>query len=884
MDSSSDDENELRAKIAKRCRHPMGVFGTLEDLKSRIVGLEPVPSYPLQLASGAQGGRGPVTRVSIDNRHVLLCSLVASEPARLSADPDIRSLFRINDRLVPISERIAADFQERLGRASGLVRALIETLEGDDTLPQRIPEAEAVVRAIEAAYKPPSLPDVEVPLKEALRHLTNTPDNHGDELHAYSSNYWLLRTWHALCDGSNLEKTVSRKTKVVVKGLCSVIAKVRIAVNLPAPRGEPLLPDIDALRSEAARFCGDLRSVHSLLGEVGFDSQLLAPHRRAALQKAGELRREILSLDIDVIASEEINRAKKDRLMSLMARRASDRRKNDRVRLLEGRNPLLDEEFEIRKAVDAALSKPAVLEALAMRRKKIDEVRFADPVFAEQHERQMDTDPVVDEVQAAVDAIGHLDARVERFVRGGLDAAAFSDFQKRRLDAIAGFTQEKDKLRAALAHQPRLSKEDLVRLVMSKLGDASLCESIRSMPDIVVETPPLPDLRRLKLDLLTGLSAQVLPRGGPCPARELFYMQKRGEKLVDGEGNAITAPSRVLSALLKRASAREAADERLRPLCSDPNIVEEFGNRVSKTDEQFADPLIVLEDCYTVHGESFDHAVRKAVQADMTSSRPHFLLLDDDFSLPGADLNEVPDGLKVQNGSFSLSTKRFSDLFANKKPFAALRADKLEKYWVLVAFAGESTDTAFLLGRRHPLRDPDREEALRKRLELLSSRVGSVPEEVGMEIQREATPALRKLTRSLPARMNDCVGQAVKESAFGGDTSFLLEVDRLVGRAPPTWVGVDFSAEVCLPQLAEAALAFLGAPPGEITPTELTWRALAEGPDLSPGKLFSLVRWGHPSDGRGWSFSSSRPRAGEVGPVDRSGDRFVSEADLFGSP
>jgi hypothetical protein len=626
MDSSSDDESELRRKIARRMRHPMGVFGTLEALKARVVGLEPVPAYPLQLAPGVQGGRGPVTRVQIDNRHVLLCSLVASEPARLSADPDIRSLFRINDKLVPISERIAADFQERLGRASGLVRALVETLEGDDTLVERIPEAEAVVRAVETAYKAPSLPDVEVPLKDALRHLTNTPDNHGDELHAYSANYWLLRVWHAICGGSSLEKTVPKKIRVVVNGLSSLITKVRTEVNLPAPRGSPLLPDLDALRSEAVRFCGDLGSVYSLLGEVGFDSQLLAPHRRAALQKAQQLRQEILALDIDVIASEEIKVARTDRLVGLMAKRASERRKNDCARLLEGRNPLLDEEFEIRKEVDAALSKPAVLEALTMRRKKIEEVRFRDPVFAYQHQQQLEAEPVVEQVQAALDKISHLDARIERFVRGGLDAAALADFQKRRVDAIAGFTREKTKLRTALAHQPRLSKDDMARLVMSKLGDASLCESIRSMPDIVLETPPLPDLRRLKLDLLTGLSDQLLPGAAPCPARELFYMQKRGEKLVDGEGNAITIPSRVRSALLKRAKAREAAEERLRPLCSDPAIVAQFESRATKTDEQFADPLLVLEDMYTDIGESLDSAVKKAIQADMTSNRPYAFL------------------------------------------------------------------------------------------------------------------------------------------------------------------------------------------------------------------------------------------------------------------
>ena len=875
MDSSSDDEGELRRKIAKRIRHPMGVFGTLEDLKGRIVGLEPVPAYPLQLAPGVQGGRGPVTRVQIDNRHVLLCSLVASEPARLSADPDIRSLYRINDKLVPISERVAADFQQRLARASELVRALVETLEGDETVVDRILEAEAVVGAIATAYKAPVLPDVAVPLKDAVRHLTSTPDNHGDELHAYSSNYWLLRVWHAICGGSDLERTVSKKIKVVINGFRSAIAKVRSAVNLPAPRGSPLLPDLSALRSEAARFCGDLKSVYSLLGEVGFDSHLLAPHRAAALQKAQQLRREILTLDIDVIASEEIKGAKTERLVGLMAKRAAERRKNDRARLLDGRNPLLDEEFEIRKEVDAALSKPAVLEALEARRKKIAEVGFKDPMFTEQHERQLEAEPVVEEVQAALDAISHLDARIERFVRGGLDAAAFADFQKRRLDTIAGFTHTN--LRAAFAHQPRLSKDDMVRLVMDKLGDAALCESIRSMPDIVVETPPLPDLGRLKLDLLTGLSDLVLPGEGACPARELFYMQKRGQKLVDGEGNAITLPSKVRSALLKRAKAREAADERLRPLCSDPAIVARFESRVTKTDEQFADPLLVLEDMYTDIGDSLDNAVKKAIQADMTSSRPYFLLLADDFSLPGADLE------KVQSGSFSLSAKRFSELFANKKSLTALRADKLERYWILTAFAGGRTDTACLMGRRHPHNDPHREAALRKRLELLSSRVGSVPDEVGIDIPREATPALRKLVRSLPGRMNDCVGQAVKESAFGGDLAFLLEVDRLMGRAPPTWVGFDFSSEACLPQLAEAALCFLGAAPGEITPTELTWSALAEGPDMSPDKMFALVRWGQPSDGRGWSFSASRPKAGEVGAVDMSGDRFVTETDLFGS-
>ena len=258
-----------------------------------------------------------------------------------------------------------------------------------------------------------------------------------------------------------------------------------------------------------------------------------------------------------------------------MEKRAAERRKNDRARLLEGRNPVLDEEFEIRKEVDAALSKPAVLQALEMRRKQIEEVRFADPMFAAQHRRELEAEPVVEEVQAAIDAIGHLDARIERFVHMGLDATAFADFQKRRVDAIAAFTHEKGKLKAALAHQPHLSRDDMVRLVMSKLGDAALCESIRNMPDIVVETPPLPDLRKLKLDLLTGLSDQVPPGGDPCPARELFYMQKRGEKLVDGDGNAITLPSKVHAALMKRARARKAADERLgwlAPFTSDPRL------------------------------------------------------------------------------------------------------------------------------------------------------------------------------------------------------------------------------------------------------------------------------------------------------------------------
>ena len=128
--------------------------------------------------------------------------------------------------------------------------------------------------------------------------------------------------------------------------------------------------------------------------------------------------------------------------------------------------------------------------------------------------------------------------------------------------------------------------------------------------------------------------------------------------------------------------------------------------------------------------------------------------------------------------------------------------------------------------------------------------------------------------------MNECVVQAVRKSAFGGDLSFLLEVDALVGRSPTTWVGADFKNEAVLPELAARALVFLGYPSGEVTPTELTWRALAHGADISPDKLFSFVRWGQPSDDAAWSFSASRPEA--VGGVDVSCDRLVTEADLFG--
>jgi len=846
----------------------MGVFGTIEQLKARIVGLEPLPEFALQLAPGVQGGMGTVSRVQIDNRHVLLCSLVASEPARLCADPDIRALVEINDKLVPITEEIQAAFQNRLFHASGLVRALLETLEGDDTVVDRIREAEAVVGGIETTYQAPALPAVQVPLKDAIRKLTTTPDNHGDDLHCYSSNYWLLRAWNAVCGGSDLEKAVARKIKVVVKGNQSAIAKVRRAANMPALRETPVLPDLYALEAEVARFCGDLTSVYSLLGEVGLDSELLAPQRRAAMQKAQQLRLEILALDIDVIASEKINLARPDTLVVLLAKRASDRRKSDRIRLEEGRNPVLDEEFEIRRKVDAAVSKPAVMEALEKRQRQIEEVRFADPGFAEQHKRQLEAEPVVAEVQAALDAISHLDARIERFAKQRARAAASSAFQKRLASTGS--------LGSALAHKPRLSKEETVRLVRGKLDDGALCKAVRSMPNIEVDVDASPDLRALKLDLLSGLSLQQTEEG---PARELFYMQKRGERLVDAEGIVISAPAKVHSALLKRARDREAAEERLLPCCSDPDIVARFEARATKTDAQFSDPLIVLEDMYTGHGESLDNAVRKAIQTNMTSNRPYFHMLAGDFSLPNADLKEL-DGLKVQSGeSFSLSTRRFSELFANKKPLAKMRADKLERYWVLVAFAGGCTDAACLMGRQYPVVDKKREAALRDRLDQLSSRVGRVPEELGVEIQKQ-DPTLRRLVRLLPGRMNECVVQAVRKSAFGGDLSFLLEVDALVGRSPTTWVGADFKNEAVLPELAARALVFLGYPSGEVTPTELTWRALAHGADISPDKLFSFVRWGQPSDDAAWSFSASRPEA--VGGVDVSCDRLVTEADLFG--
>ena len=43
------------------------------------------------------------------------------------------------------------------------------------------------------------------PLCEGLRALTTAPDNHGDALQCYNSNYWLLRVWNASCSGGRVD-------------------------------------------------------------------------------------------------------------------------------------------------------------------------------------------------------------------------------------------------------------------------------------------------------------------------------------------------------------------------------------------------------------------------------------------------------------------------------------------------------------------------------------------------------------------------------------------------------------------------------------------------------------------------------------------------------
>ena len=209
--SDSDSDHEPLRRIQRR--HDISAPYTLAELKERVRTNQPVPSNPLQLASGVQGGHGPVSRVDLDNRHVLLCSLVASEQARLTRDAEIRKLYAWNDRLVPLSEQIHTAFNGLLAELESAVLDLgeadrVRELAARQAALDRVRELDTAARRVDygsLARATPEVPLLADPLCDGLRALTTAPDNHGDALQCYHSNYWLLRVWNSSCSGGRVD-------------------------------------------------------------------------------------------------------------------------------------------------------------------------------------------------------------------------------------------------------------------------------------------------------------------------------------------------------------------------------------------------------------------------------------------------------------------------------------------------------------------------------------------------------------------------------------------------------------------------------------------------------------------------------------------------------
>ena len=808
-------------------RHGISVSLSLEALKETVKAMQPVPSHPLQLY--VQGGQGSFSRVDLDNRHVILCSLVASLEACESTDPEIRTLFEWNDHLTRLSESTNVAFVSLLGRLDGIVHTLADAQDERTRA-----ETEAALRVVDcASIKVPDVPLLQHPMREGLRRLTTTPDNHGDALHCYSSNYWLLRFWNASCSmGSvDMQKAVASKARVVVNGLLRQIQS--------HGRQQP----ITARPTNHAVDIPDARALYCLFEkQVGLDSEAFSEHRAKALAESENLHSEILALDLDVIAHVKFEKERRAKLRRELVKSAATRAQNERKRLRVGRNEDVDCEFELREDIKRVLDERHPLRSegvseLMRRRKQAIEASAAeaeDPLLEEEIRACARGERVLQEegLLEALALTAPEDERIVEMVVKRRQSKARAEFLRMRSEQICRVWPRNvpgcDFVRDAFERQPQMSSDDMAKFTILTLATRSstdlhdglqsastaadaldyldrhdqkgLAAAARAVGGIVLDMPapepvcdlakracrtrapgehPDVDVRALKYCLMEGFDCPFQER------REFFYLW-RDNQLYQHNGTWMQRGGmdcKLTETKLARAAARRSSEDKaLRAVSLNPAIEEEFLARTHKTDKDFWDPQIVKEDMYL--GErDFDAAVKASMRTEATSREAYFTMLDDDCSVPWK-----PGSVFWTPGKgFCITTEHFSSICSAKvdakRTAAARRTRCIWRYWTLVAFANPSAAREFLFdpakdpqalkmrlcGRRHPSGD-DPSKLYEELRAMVYSRIGNIPSvSSGFRYDparfQDYRQSMKNLIATMPERMAQWVRVAVAESS-----------------------------------------------------------------------------------------------------------------------
>ena len=592
------------------------------------------------------------------------------------------------------------------------------------------------------------------------------------------------------------------------------------------------------------------------------------------------LRKDILELDLDLIAGARFDRERGMKLRSELAKSATARAQSERKRLAEGRNEGIEREFAVREEIKRLLDEShplksdGVRELMRQRRKAIEAsvAEASAPELAAEIRASARGERVLED-QHLLTALGvteTVDGRIQEIVVAHRRSRAHADFVQVRGAQISRVWPKnvpgRDLVRAAFEQQPQMSRQDMVKFTISTFTQnhehldslhgvttvesalevldrvakdfAAAARAVGDIPgfalqpatDSLVAKSPAPAKRACRVrraPLATGEHPDAdvralkysLLEGFDCTfkeRREFFYLWKGDRVYEHGGAWMMRGGTKVVETGLARAAARRDTNERMLRAASLRPEVELEFLR--RTDKTDKDfwDPQIVKEDLYLGHKNFDSNIMNSIRAEAAC---HFIMLDDDCSVPWkrGSVSWTP------GKSFSIDSERFKRIYTAKAGMPARRAKLIERYWTLVAFADPSAAREFLFD---PAKDPH----------VLQTRLGGRRHPHGEHTQ--LYDELRVMVFSRVGILPAVYGGFKYEAARFQD--FRASMQTLVGTIPTRmaeWVSVavDESSPTFLADV-DVLMARHGV-------TQASWTNYNFRGVLPPNELFLLARW-----------------------------------------
>lgn len=790
----------------------------------------------------------------LHNSYVLLSSLVASEEARCSDDPDIQALFEFNDQVAPLAEEASRRFRELVpwARVNELVegRAAGKELSGGDQGKVERRRLTVQLQCLHADLKFPSVvfPDLAADLVKGIDMLSEPLPNTSPE----SEIYWFLSFWRASIRGKSLSHVARGAFEKSGRKLLRKLHEFKertpadtppltdnakgTKASHPNKRTFQQIQKTPQLLQDIRVSLGALHSVNILFNGVDYRSRLLDAHLPGLKRQHERLRLQILDLDVDLYMLRAMQAETKKQIVAYVGESARKRRQADLDRKRVGFDADIESEFALLQKVDELLGPGCLKATLDRRQAMIDEEvessnlcdEFKRTLRAQLDTRRVVESPLLEDAEEKVSQIGIADL-AKRRIRATL-WGHFAQYRRDQVVRACGRARAReDSLRAvadALDAKSDISAQEMHLLISNAAGeDPALPQMLEQVSklDTRVYSPDI-DARvssemesscaadKLKYTLLTGTHINLQCRAdikdalmhiNPTPSRqrELLYLNKRGEidiVLCGRRDNPLNA-KQIEKKLDARISARAQADSQMAQSCSDPEIEARFEACHPKTDDLFHEPYLFKESLYlsarpSVEGGSLDYVVRKRVKAQLTGKEPYFYLLPEDFSV------DAGAGAAWYQGH---------PLWGDKEPFSSHSREATE-WKVGQGFSISQAKFQQLHSAKEDTLSEDHKLKLEQHRILTDAinrvpRVGPLPASLirrskkGTDELKGVRDMMSRVLATLPQRMAACVMEAVRVSSFSSGPptlrhlSFLVDVDAffLLKRGGVDWTEQD---------------------------------------------------------------------------------------------